>query len=714
MAWTEIPETVWLETEEDCIKAVEYLLPRCIDKGMGFDLETTGTDKIKDYPLLFSMSDGVQRFAGEAKLLHLDCIKKDLLENPSIPKIGSFIANADMHWLLNIGIKLEGLIMDTVTMAWLVDETRIESGRGYGLKELAWDRLDIKMKDFKEVFPMERGDTAGDAIRRVMADPKQRAGAIGYSGLDAWVAVKLKENLEYELKNTRINNSNTMWDYFINIEAPFTKLMHTMERRGIQISVAHLKQIERPAKKYIEKTNIEFNQKVASLMGREINLRSPADLKELFYKKLGKVAKKWTKTGSESTDKEVLKEWADDGDEYAGELLQYKNITKLYDTYVKGLQECVDTNYRIHTTLRAAGTVSGRLSSSDPNLLNIPRPATDTFKLRKAFISPPGKSLIAADYSQLELVLLAHRSQDPNMIRAIKEGKDLHLFAVSLVFEYDYDEMVKAKKKEKMLGKDSLTEQESMYLQLRQAMKTAGYLIVYGGGPQKLAAGLTREFRSSDPNGRNKQCEYCLEVYEMHDDLCTNCGPEDRVPSRVVERTPWGKLKETNRTAVKGKLNIVKRTVSVSKAAYYISAWFQAFPGVKQWIEYWHGIVERDGEVKTLLGRIRHLPEIYSPNKEDKARAKRQSTNIMQNDAADILRITMLNIEGDEELKQLGAELILQIHDELLLECPEETKDMVRVRVKYLMEKSWELLVGPLNAPLTVEAAAGYSWHDAK
>ncbi len=713
MNWTEIPKTIWLATEEDAIAAVDYLEPRCAN-GLGFDLETTGLDKIKDYPLLFSMSDGVQRFAGEAILLHLPCIRDRLLLNEKIPKIGSFIANADMHWMLNIGLELLGPIFDTVTMAWLVDETRIEAGRGYGLKELAWDVLEIKMVDFKQTFGMVRGDTAGDAIRRTMADPEKREEAIGYAGLDAWIAVKLKEYYEMRLKEIKINKTTTLWDYFISVEAPFTKLMHTMERRGISVSLAYLKQIEGPAKKYIDRTNIEFNNKVEHLMHRKINLRSPADLKELFYTKLGKIAKKWTKKGGESTDKEVLKEWADEGDEYAQDLLQYKNITKLYDTYVLGLQDCVDSNYRIHTTLKAAGTVSGRLSSSDPNLLNIPRAATDVFKLRKAFVAPPDKRLVCADYSQLELILLAHRSQDPNMIKAIKEGKDLHLFAVSLVFGHDYDEMVRAKKKEKVQGKESLTEQEHMYLQLRQAMKTSGYLIVYGGGPQKLAGGLTREFRSSDPNGRNKQCEYCLEVYEIHEDFCSVCGPEERTPSRVVERTPWGKLKETTRTAVKGKLNTVKRTVSVSKAAYYINAWFQAFPGVKAWIEQHHKIVEKEESVKTLLGRIRHLPEINSPNKEDKARAKRQSTNIMQNDAADILRIVMLAIENDKELRDLGAILILQIHDELLMECPEENVDAVKARLKYLMENAWTLLIGPLNAPLTVEVGAGFNWNDAK
>lgn len=126
MSWIEIPETIWLETEDDAIKASQYLVINS-KQGLGFDLETTGTHKIKDYPLLFSMSDGVQRFAGEAKLLHLDCIRINLLENKDIPKIGSFIANADMHWMLNIGLRLEGPIFDTVTMAWLVDETRIES-----------------------------------------------------------------------------------------------------------------------------------------------------------------------------------------------------------------------------------------------------------------------------------------------------------------------------------------------------------------------------------------------------------------------------------------------------------------------------------------------------------------------------------------------------------------------------------------------------------
>jgi DNA polymerase I-like protein with 3'-5' exonuclease and polymerase domains len=519
------------------------------------------------------------------------------------------------------------------------------------------------------------------------------------------------------LENIYINDTDTLWDYYLAIEVPYTRVLYNMSRRGVAISTAYLKQIEKPAKKLIENALANIRLKTTPILGYEINLKSPDQLRELFYEKLHKIPTKWTKKKAESTDSKVLEGWADEGDELALEILEYKKLTKLYDTYVVGLAEAVDNKNRIHTTFNQHGTLTGRLSSVDPALQQIPGMDKDPLKLRRAFVAPPGRRLVVVDITQGELVILAHKSQDENMIKAIKEGKDLHMFATNLVFGYDYDHLMTVKSKNKKLGREALTDEEKLMIDYRAVMKTSWFLIIYGGGGKELASQLSLEFRKSDPNVREKQCEWCEDVFSLDTEVCTNCGPEETTLSKVYELSKRGNWYPTDRWAYKGKLKIVPRTISKYKAEEWMTQLLDAFPKVREYIERQHQLAERQQFVQTFLGRFRRLPHIKSSNDGERSKALRQSINIIQGDLADEIKIVQLIIENDPILKELTVEQLLAIHDELVLECPDDDDLVKKIedRVIEIIEielpkYTFELRTGPLKA----SKGNAYNWGDAK
>lgn len=487
--WQIIPKPNWLETETQVIEAMDYLLANG-KEGVGYDTETTGTNIMEDYPLLLSFSDGKERFACEATWLD-HALVQNLLTHKDIPKVGSNI-KFDMHMTANRGIILDGPMYETIVMDWLIDENR--RGR-HGLKILAKEYCGIQMREFTEVFPMYRkrkgipDDTAGDAIRRKMATPEGKKEAIEYSGLDAYATMKVKEFLEKLLKQEYMFPKCSLWDYYKEIEVPFTKVLWEIERRGFTICVGYLKDLEDPMFRDILTIEDEFNKAA----GKVINLSSPPQLREFFYGVLKKTPTKFTPGGvsgvkQPSTDEEVLDEWAEQGDEYAKIILRHRKISKMLKTYVLGLQKHVDKTCRIHCSLNQGGTVTGRLSSSDPNLQNIPRPLTDKYGLRKCFVAMPGEVLIAADYDQLEMKLMAHRSKDPKMIEAISTGLDLHCYTVSLMFDIPYAKVKEAK------GAEHPTPEQQMLKEYRQMAKNIGFGLIYGIGPQKLSHDLTNDF----------------------------------------------------------------------------------------------------------------------------------------------------------------------------------------------------------------------------
>ncbi len=735
MSWNSIPATIWLEKAKDVEECVDYLRAA---KDIAFDEESSGLSIIKDYPIMFSMSDGIKRFGGMAELLHAPSLKA-LLEDPTIPKIGSNL-KIDLHWAANIGVNIDGPIYDTVNMDWLVDENR--QGR-HGLKECAWDHCGIKMREFKEVFPMKRrqagvpNDTAKDAIYRKIATKEGFEEAKHYAGLDAYANVHVKVFLERKMRETFLfeGSSWSLFDHFCKWEAPFSRVLYNMERRGITVSTGYFKQLESVAKKKLIVLETEINTK----LGYPLNIKSPPQLRKLFYESLGKPVLKWTDGGqggnkAPSTDIDVLKGWADDGDELASLIIEHRTVSKLLNTYIQGLQEHVDRNGRIHSFLKQSGTVTGRLSSTEPNLQNLPRMAGDIFKLRDGFISRPGYVLIDADFSQLELMLMAHKSKDENLLRAINEGKDIHCYGISLIFPYTYEQAVAAKKAGKSKSRDQLTTDEKILLNLRDAIKSTGYGLIYGIGSDKLSIDLTKTFRKSDPTAKNKQCPKCLTIYDVEETVCehkvfiTKSGIEsfpidNRHISSKTRRQVSAKISDLQRKNLINEIDFenitlveVQRTVSQSEAASYIDAWFSAFPRVKEYIDEQRALVRKQGFVQTFLGRLRRLPSIFSAKYLDQLEAERQANNTVQGDASDILKVVMLEIERDPLLKELGFEMLLQIHDEIIGEIPddEEITKKGMDRLQYIMEKAFDEQVFPLLIKLLSEPSFAYSWGSAK
>lgn len=652
-----IPDAEWIENEHQLAAMGQYLLNSGKENGVAYDTETTGLSTYSDVPLMLSFSDGIRRFAMMSDWLHHPWIKDGLLQNPEVPKYGTNL-KFDMHMTANSGVELRGPVHDTLVMSWLHNENRF----GHGLKDTAKDYCGIQMVEFKEVFPMRKGtarmpgETPGEAIRRVLADPAGRAKAIEYSGLDAYATHRVHSYLRDRLRDESIGTGWSLWDHFTSWEVPFTQVLWNMERRGFTICTGHLRTQKGP----MEKAMLDIEGEIAQMAGWVVNINSTKQLRTLFFDQLKYEIVKMTdggKTGNKapSTDEEVLQTFIDKkGCPFSKLIMEHRKISKIYGTYIEGLLSWVDKEMRIHTTLKQGGTVTGRLSSADPNLQNIPRPKGDRFRIREAFTAAPGKRLVVADYDQLEMKLMAHFSGDPRMVEAIASGKDLHCVTVALMFGENYDEVIAAKKSK------SPTPEQEILLMKRQSAKAVGFGLIYGIGPQKLAGQLSDE---------------------------------------------------------------LKRLVTKEEASNDIKRYFSAFPGVDTFIRGTHQACHRTEFVQTILGRKRRLPQInarggQAADEDAKgivAEARRQSVNsIIQGTASDVAKAAMLQAEHDDVLKSIGAQLLMQIHDELIFEVDDHPEAIAatKKRVKEIMEDPFTNF--KLNVPLTTEAHDGYTWTEAK
>lgn len=669
-SWTRIPPPEWLETDNDVARAAEYLYNSTMaGNPLGFDTETTGLHIAKDIPLLLSLSDGHRRFACHAEHARDRWVQEALLANPQIIKTGTNL-NFDRHMLANIGVQTVGIYHETLVMDWLANENR-----AHGLKETAKDHIGLQMKGFKEVFPMRKGtakvpaETPGDAIRRVMADPELRLGAIEYSGLDAYASVQVHNFLMERLREQGIREAYTLLDYFYDWEVPFTPVLFNMERRGFTIMTGHLRAQMAP----MEMAMRDLETTLAQMAGWVVNLNSPKQLQRLFFEQLRMRPIKYTDGGTTgvkqpSTDDSVLSEWILLNDPIAAPfariIQEYRGISKIYGTYVEGLLGWVDNNLRIHTTLNQQGTVTGRLSSSDPNLQNIPKPKTDKYKIRDAFVAAPGKRLVIADYDQLEMKIMAHYSGDERMIAAIRDGKDLHCATVEFAKGIPYADVYAAKKAS---DAHTATDAQLELVVMRDYLKATGFGIIYGIGGVKLGGQLKLPVLQVPNKRGGGSRKICPEADKLIHDYLQDI-----------------------------------------------------YPGVGEFIRQTHGACREVEYVQTLLGRKRRLHGI-NISREDRdnrglaAEAERQAVNtIIQGTAADIAKAAMLQVEHDEELHSLGAEMLMQIHDELILEVDDKPAlvDATKKRLKALMTDPFRGY--NLRVPLTAGVGEGYSWTEAK
>lgn len=505
-----------------------------------------------------------------------------------------------------------------------------------------------------------------------------------YASLDAWASLQVADVLEERLDAVDMGNGRTLLEYYHEESAELLRVLWMMERRGFPLDLEQIAKLAGPMRKDIERLEREF----VHLAGWGVNINSPHQLRELFFTKsgdqwvdpFGLPARKMTSGGSSgiklpSTDKATIEVWAEKEHPLAVCLRDHRVLKKLESTYVSALPEKVDSRGRLHTDLKIAGTVTGRLSSGDPNLQNIPARGEWGRRIRKWFVAGTWGSceswclpsvedvplpklrrdqpmrLIVADYEQLEMRIMAHLSGDPTMCDTIHQGKDLHSMTAALAVGANYDDIVAAKKA------DNPNAAQQELIDLRSGMKAVGFGLLYGIGAKKLGMqlGLPLELRTSRGG-------YAYEV--------------------------------------------------CPKAEELIEKYFGIYPKVREYIEDTHWRCENNLYVQTIQGRYRRLPDILSRERGLAMQAQRQSINSeVQGSAADIVNKAMRKCENDRKLHALGARMLLQIHDELVFEAPDDDKvvEMVRARVRINMENPF-----PMVVPIIVSMDDAYSWGDAK
>lgn len=517
-----------------------------------------------------------------------------------------------------------------------------------------------------------------------------------YASLDAWATFVLRDLLTEYLMADDEGGGFSVLDRYEDQGVPYTRTLWNMERRGFKMDLPLLETYAQPMKKDLD----AIEREVVRLAGWNVNLSSPMQLRQLFFSKdpvsgkwvdpFGDEPMRWTKGGATgvkepSTDKKTLEMWSERGNKLAEKILEFREFEKLYGTYFESLPEWVDRHGRIHTNLDQKPR-TGRLSSNDPNLQNIPAKRDWGKKIRKLFI--PGlwgdclaewcmenlldapvpdldpetpMTLIVADYSQLELRLTAHVSQDDLMVEAINKKMDLHCLTSAKVAAMQgrnipYEEYMAAKDADE---NKCATPAQLALVEERSGNKAVAFGIIYGIGAVKLGVQLGLPIvRKLDKHGRMR--EYCPEGQKL------------------------------------------------------IDGYLDTYPGVRDAIESCRESCREHLYVQTITGRKRRLPDILSTDRGLASQAERQAFNsIIQGSAADIAEAVMIKCEEDLELRALGVRLLLQIHDELVFEVPDipEYVEPAKARIRYLMEHPFS---ENLSVPLTVSLHEGKSWGAAK
>ncbi|MDR3172826.1 MAG: DNA polymerase I, partial [Treponema sp.] len=482
-------------------------------------------------------------------------------------------------------------IWDTMVAAWVDTPER----NNYSLDSLAIFYLAASPVSYNDIVPK------GITFDMVPLDTACR-----YSAEDADFTLRMMKYLEPKLKQAE------SLGLFRDLEMPLLPILAEMEGTGIKIEAKILKD-------YGQELFRELNtiqEQTYKLVGHEFNLASTKQLREVLFTERKLQPGKKTKTGY-STDVAVLEELARE-DPVPALILRHRTLAKLKSTYVDTLANMADAEGRLHTNFIQTGTVTGRLSSREPNLQNIPIRDEEGRRIREAFIAKPGHLLISADYSQIELVVLAHLSEDKNLIAAFQDGKDVHARTAALIFGIDEG--------------DVLGDQ-------RRIAKVINFGVMYGMSAFRLANELG---------------------------------------------------------------------ISRTAAAQFIEAYFRTYAGVREFIDTLIKKTEASGFVSTIFGRRRYVPAINSQNKTEKAAAERIAVNTpIQGSAADIVKIAMLNLDKRLNAEGSPARLLLQVHDELILECPAAGAKAAAKLVREEMEKAVTLKV-----PLRVSVETGKRWGD--
>ncbi len=519
-----------------------------------------------------------------------------LFESETIHKIGFDLKN-EYLFLMQKGIDLKGVKFDGYIAAYLIEPSR----RSYDLSELVFEQATMKIASEEEVLGKGAKKKTPDQLDKEVLHQYAQGLVVGIDVLADKLDAKLEAN---EFKNL-----------FETVEVPLVKILSDIEFTGFNIDVSEIDHIDELLTGQIS----EIEKEIYEQSGEKFNINSPKQLAVILFEKLGLPPLKKTKTGY-STSHDILEKLASKH-AIVAVIIEYRTYTKLKSTYIDGLRAAINpVTGRVHTSLNQTIAVTGRLSSTEPNLQNIPIRLPIGRKIRKFFIPDEGCILLGADYSQIELRVLAHLSKDPTLLEAFTQNIDIHTKTASQVF--------------------GVEESEVTSLQ-RSHAKEVNFGIVYGMGDFGLgeSLGITRK-----------------------------------------------------------------------EAKTYIENYFKSYPNVQGFMD---GIIEtckEKGYVETLLGRRRDIADISNSNFMLRSAAERTARNTpIQGSAADIIKIAMIKVFERLEAEQLKSKLILQVHDELILNVPFDELEQVKVLLKESMESAYDLLV-----PLNVDMNTGESWYDAK
>jgi DNA polymerase-1 len=575
---------------------------------VSFDTETTGLDPMQAqlvgmsfcaepgraaYLPLAHSGPGVAEQVGVKRALEL---LRPWLENPERRKLGQNL-KYDQHVLANHDVSLRGIVDDTLLESYV-----LESHMRHDMDSLATRHLGVKTISYDEV--------TGKGAQRIGFDQVDLERATAYAAEDADITLRLHRVLAPQLAaDARLQS------VYADIEMPAREVLFRMERNGVLIDAALL-----------EKQSAELGAKMLALeqkafleAGQPFNLNSPKQIGEIFFEQLKLPVVKKTPSGAPSTDEEVLEKLALDYP-LPKTLLEYRGLTKLKSTYTDKLPRMINARTgRVHTNYGQATAVTGRLASNDPNLQNIPVRTGEGRRIREAFIAPPGHQIVSADYSQIELRIMAHLSRDPGLLKAFAAGEDVHRATAAEIFNRGIADV----------GADE-----------RRAAKTINFGLIYGMSAFGLAI----------------------------------------------------------------QLNLDRST-----AQAYIDSYFARYPGVKRYMDETRAQARDAGYVETVFGRRLWLQEIRSSNQARRQGAERAAINApMQGTAADLIKMAMIAVQRWLDSRRLQTRLIMQVHDELVLEVPEGELAMIKAELPGLMTG-----VANLEVPLLVDVGTGLNWEAA-
>ncbi|CAB3659116.1 DNA polymerase I [Paraburkholderia sediminicola] len=521
---------------------------------------------------------------------------KPWLESAEHKKVGQHM-KYDEQVLANYGIEMRGVEHDTLLESYV-----LESHRTHDMDSLALRHLGIKTIKYEEV--------AGKGASQIGFDEVALETAAEYAAEDADITLRLHHALY-----PQVAAEKTLDYVYRDIEVPTSRVLRKMERTGVLIDAEKL----RAQSSEIATRLIQLESEAYVLAGGEFNLGSPKQIGQIFFEKLELPVVKKTPSGAPSTDEEVLQKLAEDYP-LPKILLEHRGLSKLKSTYTDKLPRMVNAQTgRVHTNYAQAVAVTGRLASNDPNLQNIPVRTGEGRRIREAFIAPPGHKLVSADYSQIELRIMAHISGDESLLRAFSQGEDIHRATAAEIF--------------------SVTPLEVSNDQRRVA-KVINFGLIYGMSAFGLAAnlGITRD-----------------------------------------------------------------------AAKLYIDRYFARYPGVARYMDETRLSAKAKGYVETAFGRRLWLPEINGGNGPRRQAAERAAINApMQGTAADLIKLSMIAVQKWIEESKVGTRMIMQVHDELILEVPDAELSDVRKRLPELM-----CGVAALKVPLVAEVGAGLNWEEA-